>query len=125
MAPPKKRGSAGQVREYKIRLPLDVSERIEAKAKKEQRPQNRIIINELAAYPQLEEFRDLSRLIGESQNTLARYASEIVMHQLSGEMLNAVDTLLKAEGGAVPAAIERVRVLRNDMRAHEQATKRK
>jgi hypothetical protein len=54
-------------------------------------------------------------------NVLARYASEIVMHQLSGEMLNAIDALLKAEGGAVSAAIERVRVLRNAM----QATKRK
>jgi hypothetical protein len=37
------------------------------------------------------------------------------MHQLSGDLLNAVDALLKAEGGAVRAAIERVRVERNAM----------
>jgi predicted DNA-binding protein len=125
MAPRKQRGSAGQVREYKIRLPLDISERIEAKAKKEGRPQNRIIINELAAYPELEKFRDLSWMIGEAENTLARYAARIDWHGLSDDLLRAVDAVLKAEGGAVQAAIDKLRVVRNAMRAHEQATKRK
>ena len=41
MAPPrKKQPIPGQGREYKIRLPEDVAQRIEAKAKVEGRPQN-------------------------------------------------------------------------------------
>ena len=50
MAPPRKKPPVpGQEREHKIRLPEDIAQRIEAKAKHEQRPQNRIIINELVA----------------------------------------------------------------------------
>jgi hypothetical protein len=123
MAPPKKRGSAGQVREYKIRLPLDISERIEAKAKKEQRPQNRIIINELAAFPTLEQHGELAKHVGEMGNMIARYGARIEWHDLSDELLKGVDAVLKAEGGAVHAAIDRLRVVRNAMR--EQTTKRK
>jgi hypothetical protein len=118
---PRKKPASAQDRELKIRLPADVWQRVEAQAQDEGRPFNRIVINDLAAIPDLRQQRKLADHVGEMGNVLARYASEIVMHQLSGEMLNAIDALLKAEGGAVSAAIERVRVLRNAM----QATKRK
>jgi predicted DNA-binding protein len=115
MAPRKKHGSAGNVREYKLRLPLDISARIEAKAKKEQRPQNRVIINELAAFPRLEKFEDFANLIGEMDNTLARYSARVVMHDLSDELLRALDTALAAQGSAQQAALDKLRVIRSAM----------
>jgi hypothetical protein len=125
MAPRRKKTASAMAREFKLRLPDDVSERIIAKAEKTGWPQNRVIINELADYPRLEEIGALADHVGEMGNTLARYRSEIIMHKLSGDLLDAIDALLKAEGDAVRAAIERVRVERNAMLKTEQATKRK
>jgi hypothetical protein len=107
--------TATHIREYKLRLPQDIAERIEAKAEVERCAQNRVIINELAAHPDLERLRKFAELVGDMENTLARYGSEIVLHQLSGDLLDAIDGLLKAEGDAVRAAVERVRTLRNAM----------
>ena len=116
MAPRKQRGSAGNVREYKLRLPLDISKRIEAKAKKEQRPQNRIIINELAAFPDLEQGGGkLAENISTMGDVLARYSARIVMHDLSDQLLQALDTALAAQGSAQQAALDKVRVIRSAM----------
>src|SRR5262249_61656932 len=106
MAPRRKKQPPPFGREFKIRLPEDIAARIKAKAEKEQRPQNRIIINELAAFPDLEQQRTLAENVATMGDVLARYGAEIVMHRLSDALLRAVDALLKAEGGAVPAAIE-------------------
>jgi hypothetical protein len=62
----------------KIRLPEDIANRIRDKAEREGRPQNRIIINELAAFPRLEEFEDFATLKGEMGNTLARYVRRLL-----------------------------------------------
>jgi hypothetical protein len=121
MAPPrKKQPSAGQSREYKIRLPEDVAQRIEAKAKVEGRPQNRVIINELAAYPDLEQTHKLATLVRDMEVVVARYAAQITMHDLSDALLKAVDAVLVAQGGALPAAVEKLRVVRHGLLAHDQ-----
>jgi hypothetical protein len=108
-------------REYKIRLPEDIARRIEAKAKDEARPQNRIIINELAAVPDLERLRDLATLVADMNITLARYGARIVWHDLSEQLLSAVDAVLNAQGGALQAAVDRLRVVRTAMRKVEKA----
>jgi len=113
VAPPRKKQPAlGQGREYKIRLPEDIAQRIEMKAKDEQRPQNRIIINELAAFPDLEQNTKLASLVGHMEVLLARYAAQQTVADLSKQLLSAVDAVLNAQGGALPAAIERLRVER-------------
>ena len=122
MAPPRKKQPApGQGREYKIRLPEDIAQRIEAKAKDEQRPQNRIIINELAAFPDLEETAKLAEQVREMEIVLARYAAQQTSHNVTDALLKAVDAVLATQGGALPAAIERLRVVRTGMLAHDQA----
>jgi len=127
MAPPRKKPpSPGQGREYKIRLPEDVAQRVEAKAKVEGRPQNRIIINELASVPDLEQTHKLAALVGDMEVVVARYAAQITTHDLSDALLNAVDVVLGAQGGALPQAIERLRVARAGMLTHDQThSKRK
>jgi hypothetical protein len=121
MAPPRKKQPApGQGREYKIRLPEDIAQRIEAKAKSEGRPQNRIIINELASVPDLEQTRNLATLVRDMEVVVARYAAQITSHDLSDRLLSAVDAVLNAEGGALTAAVEKLRVVRAGMLAHDQ-----
>jgi hypothetical protein len=123
MAPPrKKREKPNERRFYKIGLPEDVAERIEAKAKAEQRPMNRIIINELAAFPDLEEVGKLARHVGHIEVLLARYGSQLTSHDLSEQLLAAVDAVLKADGGALQAAVEKLRVVRTGMLVHERTT---
>jgi len=127
MAPPRKKSPPpGQGREYKIRLPEDIAQRIEAKAKDEQRPQNRIIINELAAFPDLEQTRNLAMLVRDMEVVVARYAAQITSHDLTDALLKAVDAVLTTQGGALPAAIEKLRVVRTGMLAHDRTqSKRK
>jgi hypothetical protein len=116
MAPRKQRGSAGGIREYKLRLPLDISARVEAKAKELIKPQNRIIINELAAFPDLERQRTFAENLSALDNLLANYGSRITWLDLSEGLLKAVDAVLKADGAtAVQAAIDKLRVQRNAM----------
>jgi hypothetical protein len=98
-------------REFKLRLPEDIAQRIEAKAKAEGRPINRTIINELDEFPRLEAFRDLHEL----NNVLARYGARIAWLDLSEELLRAVEAVLAAEGSAQQAAIDKLRVERNAM----------
>jgi hypothetical protein len=121
MAPPRKK-SSGQGREFKIRIPEDIAERIEAKAKAEGRPQNRVIINELAAIPDLERAARLGALVQHMEVTLAKYSGRIVSIDLTEALVAAVDAVLAAEGGgALTAAVEKLRVARAAMKVHEQA----
>jgi hypothetical protein len=124
MAPPRKKGrSAREGFEVKLRLPPDVMARIETRAKAEQRPLNAVIRNDLARIPHLEQFEKLGELVRDMDSTLARYGARIVWHDLNTELNEAVDRLLVAQGGEVPATIDRVRVIRNAMRATERGKK--
>jgi hypothetical protein len=121
MAPPRKKRRLTPERpgrEYKVRLPEDVAQRVEAKAKAQGWPQNRIIINELAAFPDLEQFRNIAERVREMEVLLARYGARVTWHDLSEELLNAVDAVLAAQGGALQAALDRLRVVRTGMLLH-------
>jgi|SRR3974390_1666425 len=116
MAPPRrKQRSPHEGREYKLRIPEDIAKRIEAKAKKEQRPQNRVIVNELSSIPYLQAIGELRDQVEDMKIVLARYSKHVILGELSEEMLAAVDAALAVEGSAQQAALDRVRVLRNAM----------
>jgi hypothetical protein len=114
-------------REYKIRLPEDVARRIEAKAKAEGRPQNRIIINELAAFPDLEAAHaavgGLQGLRDHYEVTLAKYSARIVVADLADELLRAVDMALEAGSRELEARLAKLRVVRSAMLKHEKTAK--
>jgi len=121
MAPPRKKSTKpGRAHEYKIRLPEDVARRIEAKAESEGRPQNRVIINELSSVPQLEQTSRLAELVRDVEVVIARYGARITSIDLSHELLTAVDAVLAAEGSALTPAVEKLRVVRAGMLAHDQ-----
>jgi hypothetical protein len=125
MAPPRrKRKAPGEGHSVYLRLPTDVFERIEKKAKEEGRPFNRIIINELAAIPNLEQQRKFATLVGEMEVILARYGSRITLADLGEPVLRAVDEVLEAKTDAERTRrLDKLRVLRAAMVKHEQQAK--
>ena len=126
MAPRRKKHATAQTRDFKLRMPEDISERIAAKAKEKGWPQNRVIINELADIPDLERYRDLASQVEVMREVLAKYGARITTLDLSEQLLAAVDVALKAEGGAQQAALDKLRVLRNAMmKTHKQGDERK
>ena len=113
-----------QAREFKLRLPPDISKRIEAKAKAEGRPQNRVIINELASIPHLEKLREFGECVDDMKVVLARYGSRITLAELSEPLLQAVDAVLTAANdGELQQRLDALRVLRADMLKKERTSK--
>jgi hypothetical protein len=96
---------------------------IDAKARENGWPLNRAIINLLASIPTLEAVEELANQVEDMKITLARHGAAIVWHDLSGELLAAVDALLAAEGGEERAAKERLRVVRTAMQFHQRSTR--
>ena len=107
--------ASARSREFKLRLPEDVADRIEAKAKAEGRPQNRIIINELAAYPDLEKIGELREHVANLEALLLKYSVRLTWQELSDELLGAVDAVIKTQGSAQQVAIDKLRAVRNAM----------
>ena len=94
-------------------MPTDVVERIEAKAKGEGRPFNRILVDELALFPHLDRQARLGELVRDMESVLARYGSRITMTELNEALLHAVDEALAAETDAeLQPQLERLRVIR-------------
>jgi hypothetical protein len=118
MAPPrKKRRAPGEGHPVHLRLPTDVFKRIEAKARAEGRPFNRVIINELASIPYLDRLRDFGEAVEDMKVVLARQSERIILADLGEPLLRAVDEILGAETEAEwRARSDRLRVLRDEMR---------
>ena len=115
MAPPrKKRRAPGEWHPVHVRLPTDVFERIDAKAKDEGRPFNRVIINELAAFPNLDRQAKLEQLIRD-------------MADLTDELLRTLREMVKADDannvGALRKGVAKVRVMLAAMEKHERMPK--
>jgi hypothetical protein len=107
--------ASARSREFKLRLPEDVADRIEAKAKAEGRPQNRIIINELAAYPRLEKIGELDEHVAHLENLLLKHSARIEWQELAEQLLAAVDEVLNTQGAAQQVAIDKLRAVRSAM----------
>jgi hypothetical protein len=125
MAPPRKPAEPGRGHPVYLRLPTDVFERIEAKAKAEARPFNRITINELAAFPRLEREAKLGELIRDMETVLARYGSRIAQAELGEALLQAADEILAARSQAeLQPLLDRMRVVRRTMLEMERQVAR-
>jgi hypothetical protein len=104
-----------------LRLPSDVLERIEAKAKREGHPFNRILINELALFPHLDRQARLGELVRDMEAVLARYGSRITVTELNEALLHAVDEALAARtDGELQQQLDRLRVIRRTMLESER-----
>jgi hypothetical protein len=100
MPPHRKPPEPGRTSRVYLRLPSDVLERIEAKAKRERRPFNRILITELALFPHLDRQVRLGELVKDMEAVLARYGSRITVTELNEALLHAVDEALAARTDA-------------------------
>lgn len=118
MAPPrKKRRAPGEGHPVHLRLPTDIFERLEAKAKAEGRPFNRVLINELASVPYLERLRDFGEAVEDMKLVLARHSERIILADLGEPLLHAVDAVVDAKTEAEwRARSDRLRILRAEMR---------
>jgi hypothetical protein len=128
MTPPRrKRRAPGEGHPVHLRLPTDVFERIEAKTKEKGWPFNRVIINELAAFPDLEKQAKLGELTRRMEDTLAHYSTRIVVADLTDDLLRTLHEIVKADGannvGELRAKVAKVRVILSAMERLEQESK--
>jgi hypothetical protein len=118
MAPPrKKRRAPGEGHPVHLRLPSDVFDRIDSKSKKETGwPLNRVIINELAEFPHLEQLKKLDALVRDMEVVLARYSAQQTLVEVSKALLHAVDEVLASRtDGERQRGLDKLRVLRAEM----------
>ena len=121
MAPRRKPPEPGRTNRMYLRLPTNVVERIEAKAKGEGRPFNRILVEELALFPHLDRQARLGELVRDMESVLARYGSRIILTELNEALLHAVDQTLAAETDAeLQPQLERLQVIRRTMLESER-----
>jgi hypothetical protein len=113
----------GRTNRVYMRLPTDVFERIEAKAKREGRPFHRIIVDELALFPYLDRQARLGELVRDMETVLARYGARIAVTEVNVGLLNAVDQALAARtDGQLQRQLDRLRVIRASMLESERQT---
>ncbi|RXH25846.1 hypothetical protein XH99_22325 [Bradyrhizobium nanningense] len=111
-------------REFKMILPEDISKWVEGEAKDQGRPQSRVIVNHLSRIHYLDQQAKLGELIRDMEIILARYGSRITLADLGEPLLRAVDDVLDAKtDGELRARLDRLRVLRAEMRKSERAAK--
>jgi hypothetical protein len=121
MPPHRKPPEPGRTSRVYLRLPSDVLERIEAKAKRERRPFNRILITEPAPFPHLDRRARLGELVKDMEAVLARYGSRITVTELNEALLHAVDEALAARtDDQLQQQLDRFRVIRRTMLESER-----
>ena len=130
MAPPRKKratAAADKVREYKVRMPEDVAHWIEERANRDQVPQNRVIINALARYPDLEAHPTFREMMQDNEVILARYSARIIVADLTDDLLGTLREMVKADEadkvGEVRAKVQKVRVILKYLEKHERGSK--
>jgi len=79
-----------------LRLPTDVFERIEAKAKRAGRPFHRIVVDELSLFPHLDREARFGKLVRDMEIVLARYGSRLTVTEVNEALMRAVDEALAA-----------------------------
>ena len=113
---------SGQTRLVHLRLPQDIVERIDAEAKRQGRPFNRIVINELSLVPWWKEQAKLGQLVQNMEVVLAKYGARVDVANIGQELLMAIDDALAAETDSqLQSRLDKVRVLRTSMRKHYEA----
>ena len=123
----RRKKTVAQDREFKLRLPKDVSDRLIAKAEEKGWPQNRVIINELADYPELklggrdllaENLAHLGDYLSKLDALYVKYSARIEWQDLSDQLLAALDAALDAPEGTAQrqSALDEAKMLRTAMK---------
>jgi len=123
--PQTKKTASAKDRIFKFRLPEDVATRIQKKAEDETRPMNRIVVNELAQFPELEKKAAMTDNLGHLENMLLRYGTRITWQELSEKLLRAANEVVKSQGAAHEVAVDKLRGLLNAMEKHKAGDSKK
>jgi len=108
-----------RAREYKVRLPADLADRVEARAKAETWPQNRTVINLLARYFDLENIGTLVEHLGHLDNMILKYSSRIEWQELTEEFLQIANEVVTTKGAAREVAIDKLNAALKAMQKHK------
>jgi hypothetical protein len=79
-----------QAREFKVRLPPEISKRIEDEAAKEGCSQSKIIVEDLRDIPDLRSQATALDLVGDMEHMLRRYGARLTYAELTDELLFAI-----------------------------------
>jgi hypothetical protein len=96
LAPRKSRKKVSAAREYKLRLPPALSERIAKDASEQGKPQSRIIIEDLEQIPYLRSVGVFDTLIKDMDYTLSRYSARVMLSDIADDFLNTVKEAVDA-----------------------------
>lgn len=125
MAPPRKPSEPAHRRQVFIRLPEDISARLDDKSRALARPINRVIIDELASWPHFAGQAALSDQIHDMGVVLAKYGARITQAELNDDLLRAVDETVAARTDSqLRAAADKQRVIRAAMLESERRVAR-
>jgi hypothetical protein len=104
-----------EYREYKLRLPVQVADRIAAKAQAAGKPQSRVIVDELSVFGPRENLRNLNEVVDDLRVMVARYSARIVAVDLKDDVVRMLREVLAADEtnniGEVRQKLARLRVL--------------
>jgi hypothetical protein len=103
----------------KLRLPPDVLEMIDARARQNGWTLNRTIVNLLASLPHLDREARSVDAVRQLEILLHDMAARMTWLKIEDELLNAVDAALAAPANA-PAALDKLRAARAAMLLHER-----
>ena len=102
-------------REYKLRLPAEVADRIAAKAQAAGKPQSRVIVDELTVFGPRENLRSLNETVEDLKVMVARYSARIIAVDLKDDVMRTLREALLADDannlGELRAKLSRLRVL--------------
>jgi len=125
MAPPrKKRVKQQESLPLHARLPLPLFEWLEQRAKKYGWPMNRTLVHELGNIPHIERLAKQGDVFEQMQFVLNQYGARITLADLSEDLLAALDEALEARPNELQAKLDRLRVLRHNMRRMERMAER-
>jgi hypothetical protein len=125
MAPHRRPPELGRTNRVHLRLPTDVFDRIEAKAKRVGRPFHRILVEELSLFPHLDREARFCELIRDMETVLAQYGSRVTLTECNEALLHVVDETLAARTpGQLKQQLDRLRAIRRTMQQRRTTTHR-
>jgi hypothetical protein len=110
-----------QGRDFRLRLPRDLSDEIEKESAVSGIPQNRIIINRLAAFGQNNKAASMDSLLNHLETLLARYGTRLNSVELAEDLARAANEVVNAKAAELPAKVDKLRVILRAMQEMERA----
>jgi hypothetical protein len=104
-----------QNREFRLRLPPDLSDEIEKESAESGLPQNRVIINRLARVKPTDSLRKHEELNRDVEELLSRYSALITLKDFGKDVRQAIEDVVNAKPAELPVRVDKLRILYRNM----------